>query len=63
MSHSETNPCWHCEERSATCHSKCEAYKDWWLEHEEYKRQKREHDEKVAPYVIPKSFFKSKRRR
>ena len=34
-------PCFQCEERSATCHSRCEAYREWKADRVEQLRQEK----------------------
>lgn len=43
-------PCKDCERRNESCHAKCEDYKEWQIEHEKYKVQKRIYDEQASRY-------------
>lgn len=40
------NPCRGCENRSALCHSDCDIYKAWKMEHDTYKAELRDFKEK-----------------
>jgi len=47
------NPCFNCSERSMSCHSVCNMYKDWKAEHEakrEFERQVKEKMNNGYPY-------------
>ena len=43
-------PCKGCERRNEECHAKCEDYKEWLIEHEKYKAQKKIYDEQARRF-------------